>query len=166
MKNIKKMMAIVVVAVMTLMYAVPMSVFGASIELKQEPADFEDSHTYNVYQIFTGDIGQNEEGNQILQNVKYGENFGDTGASVPKSVLDSVDDDARDYAEKLLDGSTTNGEVSGTPIATLTKTNSFKAEGLATGYYLIVDTVSGTLANGDALAQYIVQVLDDVSIDT
>ena len=137
-----------------------MMAFAASIELTQEPADFADSHTYNVYQIFTGDIGKDENNNQILQNVKYGTNYGDTGASVPKNVLDAVGTDARAYADRIYT------DLSGNPVAQLNKGNNFKATGLATGYYLIVDTVSGSLAEGDALATYIVQVLDDVSINT
>ena len=89
------------------------SVTGASIELTQEPADYADSHTYLVYQIFTGDIGQDEEGNQILQNVKYGANYGDTGASVPKAVLDAVGEDARAYADTIL------SDLEGDPVAQL-----------------------------------------------
>lgn len=163
MKKMKKIMALVIAMVMVM--AMGSSAFAASIELTQEPTGFADKHTYNVYQIFTGDIGE-EDGKQVLQNVKYGENYGDTGASVPKSVLDAVGTDARAYADLLLDENTENGEISGNPVAQLNKDNNFKATGLKTGYYLIVDTVSGTLAEGDALATYIVQVLGDVSIDT
>ena len=133
---------------------------GASIELKQEPADYADSHTYLVYQIFTGDIGQDEEGNQILQNVKYGANYGDTGASVPKAVLDAVGEDARAYADTIL------SDLEGDPVAQLNKGNNFKTDGLDVGYYLIIDTVSGDLEDGDAFSTYIVQVLGNVSIDT
>ena len=165
MKKFKKMIALVVAMVMVL--AMGASVFAASIELKQEPADYADSHTYNVYQIFTGDIGTDESGAQILQNVKYGDNYGDTGASVPKSVLDAVGTDARAYADSIL------SSLHGDPVAQLTSANEFKATGLDTGYYLIVDTLDGTipvdesdLADGDALSTYIVQVLDDVSINT
>ena len=136
------------------------SVTGASIELTQEPADYADSHTYLVYQIFTGDIGQDEEGNQILQNVKYGANYGDTGASVPKAVLDAVGEDARAYADTIL------SDLEGDPVAQLNKGNNFKTDGLDVGYYLIIDTVSGDLEEGDAFSTYIVQVLGNVSIDT
>ncbi len=163
MKTMKKMMAFVIACVMVLAMAAP--VMAASITLTDEPDKYKDSHTYNVYQIFTGDIGT-LDGKEVLQNVKYGANYGDTGASVPKSVLDAVGSDARAYAALLLDDDTTNGEVKGTPIATLTKDNGFKAENLATGYYLIVDTVNGSLAAGDALAQYIVQVLKDTTMET
>ena len=158
MKKMKKMVAFVIAMVIVVAMALP--AMAASIELTQEPADFADSHIYNVYQIFMGDIGTDENGKQILQNVKYGTNYGDTGASVPKSVLDAVGTDARAYADSILN------DLKADPVAQLNSGNSFKATGLATGYYLIVDTVDGTLADGDALATYIVQVLDDISINT
>ena len=36
------------------------------------------THEYKVYQVFVGDLSEGE-----LSNVKYGANYGDTGASVP-----------------------------------------------------------------------------------
>ena len=163
MKRLKKILALALAMAMVIAMALP--AMAASITLTDEPNKFKDSHTYNVYQIFTGNIGT-LDGKEVLENVKYGSNYGDTGASVPKAVLDEVGTDARAYAAKLLDEDQTNGEVKGTPIATLTAANGFKAEGLDTGYYLIVDTVDGSLAAGDALAQYIVQVLKDTTMAT
>ena len=45
MKKIRRMMALVIAMVMTLAMVLP--AMAASIELKQEPQDFADSHTYN-----------------------------------------------------------------------------------------------------------------------
>ncbi|MCR4951945.1 MAG: isopeptide-forming domain-containing fimbrial protein [Solobacterium sp.] len=163
MKQFRKVLAAVVALLMTVGLATP--VFAASIELTNEPADYQDEHTYNVYQIFTGDVVTktvDETTVKELQNVKYGANYGDTGASVPKAVLDGITD-ARAFAEGLVNADP--AVLHGT-IATLTKDNGFKATGLAAGYYLIVDTAAGELAEGDVYSQYIVQVLDDVTIDT
>ena len=154
-------MALVIAMVMTLAMMVP--VMAASIELTQEPEKFADSHTYNVYQIFTGTVKEKTEGDATvkeLQNVKYGTNYGDTGASVPKSVLDAVSTDARAYADSIKDS------LTGDPVAQLKKGNGFKATGLDAGYYLIIDTVNGSLAPGDALSTYIVQVLGDEKLNT
>ena len=155
MKHIKKVVTLALAFAMVL--AMSVSVFATgSIELKSEPDSFKDNHTYNVYQIFTGTL---EDGK--LTRVKYGANYGDTGASVPKTELDAITD-ARAFAETLISGN----KLSGNPVAQLTSTNNFKATGLADGYYLVVDTASGTLAEGDVFSQYIVQVVGDVSIDT
>ena len=164
MKNLKKVIALVLVAIMVLAMGTAIS-FAASITLTSEPATYQDNHTYNVYQIFNGTVVSKTVDNQTvkeLQNVKYGANYGNTGASVPKADLDAITD-ARALAASLVnaDPAVLNGTI-----ATLTKANGFKAENLAPGYYLIVDTVTGTLAEGDVFSQYIVQVLDNVTMDT
>ena len=153
------------VIAMACVVAMALPTMAASIELTGEPGQFEDSHTYGVFQIFTGNVVEKTvDGETVkeLQNVKYGADYGDTGASVPKEVLDQITD-ARTFADTLVKA---NPTVLRGPSATLTKSNGFKAEGLTPGYYLIVDTVSGDLADGDVFSQYIVQVLDDVSIAT
>ena len=158
----KKVMTTMALLLSMLLVAsmIGITAFAASIELKQEPEDYADSHTYNVYQIFTGDVENGQ-----LQRVKYGADYGNTGSSVPKSVLDAIEDqdNARAFAAQLLASADLDKDD---PIATLTSANNFKATGLAEGYYLIVDTVDGSLATGDVYSQYIVQVLGDVSIDT
>ena len=58
MKNMRKNLALALALMMVL--AMGASALAASIELKKEPADFADSHTYKVYQIFTGVIGTDE----------------------------------------------------------------------------------------------------------
>jgi len=163
MRKLKKITALMIAMVMAIAMTLPG--LAASIQLNNEPADFADNHTYNVYQIFTGDVVSKTDGETTvkeLQNVKYGADYGQTGASVPKSVLDGIAD-ARVFADSLVKASPA---VLRGPSATLTKANNFKAENLAPGYYLIVDTANGDLADGDVYSQYIVQVLDDVSIDT
>ena len=167
MKHIKKMLAAVLACAMVM--AMGIGAFAASITLTDEPDKFKDDHTYNVYQIFTGDVatktvteGETTKTVKELQNVKYGSSYGDTGASVPKSVLDQIED-ARAFADSLVKA---DPAVLGDPVAQLKKDNGFKAEGLATGYYLIVDTATGELKEGDVYSQYIVQILEDVSIAT
>ena len=164
MKKLMKLMSLLITLVMCIAMAMP--AMAASIQLTKEPGDFADNHVYNVYQVFTGDVVSKatEDGQTVkeLQNVKYGADYGTTGASVPKEELDAITD-ARAFADTLVKA---NPAVLRGPTATLTKDNNFKAENLAPGYYLIVDTVSGEIAEGDVYSQYIVQVLDDVSIDT
>lgn len=163
MKNVKKIMALALV--FTMMMALSVTAFAASITLTSEPADFADNHTYNVYQIFTGDVVEKTVSGQTvseLQNVKYGADYGDTGAAVPKSELDQITD-ARAFAESLIEA---DPAVLRGPTATLDSSNNFTATGLDAGYYLIVDTLNGSIEDGDVYSQYIVEVLGDVSIET
>jgi len=112
-------------------------------------------HEYKVYQIFTGDLVE-INGEKQLQNVKYGANYGDTGASVPKTVLDTITN-AKDFAK------TAEAAVKGDPIVTLSSKNNFASGDLPEGYYLVVDDTAKTLTDGDAYSNYIIQVLDTVA---
>ena len=153
-KTIKKVSALVIAMLMTLAMVVPafaatggISLDGVVTNLSAEDAN---KHEYKVYQIFTGDLVGGK-----LQNVKYGANYGDTGASVPKTVLDTITD-AKAFA------ATAEANLKGNPIATLTSANNFAVTGLPEGYYLVVDDTAKTLSQGDAYSNYIIQVLDTV----
>ncbi len=91
-------------------------------------------HTYEVYQIFTGDFD-----GKVLSNVKYGENGIKTaGTEVTAEELRQLTDvnvEGKTDQEKL-DVIKTFAKLEN-PVATLTKTNtSYEA---APGYYLIKD---------------------------
>lgn len=165
MKNMKKMLALVLAAVMCMAMAMP--AMAASIEVKDSASS---NHTYKVYQIFTGTLSETTdpttgEKTQVLSDIKYGSNY--KGVSGDKTTTDSAEVEAkaietngttaREFATALKDGVATNGEVTGNAVATLDKNNSFKATGLADGYYLIVDETA-SLEEGDMLSRYIVQV--------
>ena len=145
---------------------------AASIEVKDSATS---NHVYKVYQIFTGDLSEKTdattgEKTQILSNIKYGSNYtgnGKEGTTAEKEAkaIQTNNTTARDFATALKDGVASNGEISGTAVATLDSTNNFKKEGLADGYYLIVDeTAVASLDKGDMLSRYIVQVIGDTEI--
>jgi len=150
MKKFNKVMALVLsVAVVLAMSVVPS--LAASVEID---TDATDTHTYKVYQIFTGDLSEG-----TLSNLKYGSNYKTTGDPVPKAEADDITD-AAEFAKTLVvkDSSGAYTVLHGDPVATLNKADGFKKDGLADGYYLIVDETTGKLADGDALSANIVQV--------
>lgn len=155
MKKIKSMLALVLAAVMVLAMGT-VSAFAASVEVN---TDENDTHTYKVYQVYTGDLS-----GSTLSNLKYGANYAPsgkkTGDAVPKTESDAITDAAA-FAKDLVQ----NQKLSGDPVATLNAGNGFKATGLADGYYLIVDETTGTLADGDALSANMVKVAGDVKVD-
>lgn len=84
----------------------------------EKPAD---GHTYEVYQIFTGNVSA--DGTK-LSNVKYGANYGETGTAVPEAELKALEgipegtasaEHAKQFAEKV------NKDKTGSPAAVLTK---------------------------------------------
>lgn len=116
-------------------------------------------HTYEVYQIFTGDLSSDG----VLSNVKYGKNSNQTeGDEVPATELKKLTDvnvEGKTDQDKL-DVIKTFAKLEN-PVATLTKTNtSYEA---APGYYLIKDK-DNTVGGNDANALYITKVVDDVTI--
>ncbi len=147
MKNMKKILALVVAV---LMIAASMSAMATgSIQLNDSNAGA-NSHDYKVYQIFTGTLN-----GEKLENVKYGKNYKTTGASVPKTELDAITD-AEAFAKSV------ESQVTGAPFATI-KANT-KLENVPDGYYLIVDDTSKELTEGDAYSRYMIQVVKAVEI--
>lgn len=115
-------------------------------------------HTYEVYQIFTGDFD-----GKVLSNVKYGENGTKTaGTEVTAEELKQLTDvnvEGKTDQEKL-DVIKTFAKLEN-PVATLTKTDtSYEA---APGYYLIKDK-DGSVSGNDANTLYITKVVGDVAI--
>lgn len=116
-------------------------------------------HTYEVYQIFTGDFD-----GKVLSNVKYGENGIKTaGTEVTAEELKQLTDvnvEGKTDQEKL-DVIKTFADLTGTPVATLTKDKtSYTA---VPGYYLIKDK-DGSVSGNDASTLYITKVVGDVII--
>lgn len=94
-------------------------------------------HTYFVYQIYAGDVN-NENGDLILSNVLYGANYpGKTpGSAVEQAELEGLKEGGEAAAISLA--KTLKGQSLGSPVAVLTKANDY-TETLPTGYYLIMD---------------------------
>ena len=116
-------------------------------------------HTYEVYQIFTGDFD-----GKVLSNVKYGENGTKTkGIEVTADELNQLTDvntaDKTDQEKLTVIKKFAN--LTGTPVATLTKAKtSYTA---VPGYYLIKDK-DGSVSDNDANTLYITKVVGDVTI--
>ena len=117
-------------------------------------------HTYEVYQVFTGDLADG-----VLSNVKYGANgakaAGTEVTAAELKKLTDVNSDSKTAQEKL-DVIKTFANLNSTPVATLTKTNtSYTA---AAGYYLIKDKDGSQTGKDDANTLYITEVVGDVTI--
>lgn len=125
----------------------------------------EQAHTFEVYQIFTADIAEGTNGEQVLSNVKWGSGITSydgtavtAGTVVDEAVLSSIaGGDARDVASKCTlsatkacDDVTSAGETA-------------KITGLADGYYIVKD-VTDLSSKDDANSAYIVQVAGDTTV--
>ena len=151
-----------------------------------------DEHTFNAYQVFTGDLKETTDGQGVvtsrtLSNIKWGSGVSEAGKTALyqwASLTSDADKTAAKVAEKLSTntGSLTAesfakelaGKTDETAHLTTTKTtltqNAGKTAYTGTvseaGYYLVVDEKGNTaLADNDAYSAYVMQVVGNVTVD-
>ena len=122
-----------------------------------------DSHTYSVYQVFTGDLSEG-----TLSNIKAGKNFNASNGAGDKGQ----DLTAAEAAEKIakVSGTATDTEkletiskfvnLNGEVFGTVSKDAPLSA---ATGYYLFKD--QNAVTGNDAATLFIVQVNGPVTVN-
>ena len=162
MRKAKKLAAVLLSLTMAMLLTIP--AFAAenySITIQNDKT----GHTYEAYQIFTGDVssddqqGGNEEG-PILSNIVWGSGVNGAGLLAALKEADAAKygqcEDAADAAEHLTDATgTANAPVDG----------NYVIEGLPAGYYLVKDQDGSLEGDADAATEYIVQVLGNVAME-
>lgn len=124
-------------------------------------------HTYEAYQIFTGDLSTNTDGKKVLSNVQWGE-----GVTYNKDTESKGTESAADVAKALGDGTMTIATLEGrltltTPVKTVTSpkdSTDTVIDGLAAGYYLVKDKDGSQVNKSDAYTKFIVQVVGDTEV--
>lgn len=112
------------------------------------------THTYEIYQIFTGDYADG-----VLSNIKWGQNgTGTEGEKVATSVLDeleAVKDATSDTAKLAVIQKYTN--LNSTPIRTGSETT---YTNLPVGYYLVKDKDGSLTGTNVGYTLYVTQVVN------
>lgn len=153
MKRIKKIASLLLAMVMV--FAMGVTAFAAEVPEGEETKPTDVTHTYEIYQIFTGDYADG-----VLSNIKWGANgTGTVDAKVDETVLkalEAVKDSTSDTAK--LEVINTYANLDSTPLKEGSETN---YTGLTPGYYLVKDK-DGSLTNqeNEAYTLYVVQVVD------
>lgn len=144
-------------------------------------------HTYEAYQIFAGDVSNDEqqEGNAegpILSNITWGNGVNEEALLIALKAADAQKygrcETAADVAEALgAEGATAEDAAAFSEIAAqhLTDTvagtatapagGNYVISNLAGGYYLVKDQDGSLEGDADAATEYIVQVLGNVSME-
>lgn len=170
MKKAKKLLGLLLAAVMVLAMGVP--TFAASggytITINNALA----GHTYEAYQVFAGDLSEDEK---TLSNVTWGDGVDGTALL---AELDDLEDfqnckDAADVAKVLegykdepqamkdfadIVGQHLTETTSGTVSAYNEDSKSYTISGLAAGYYLVKDQ-NGSVSGTDAYTDFILKVV-------
>lgn len=155
----KKMVSIALTLVMAFAMALTMKVTTFAAGKTFTITAPSNNHTYEIYQIFTGDLSK---GGKTLSNVKWGSNGTKIpGTDVDKTVLEEI---------KGLN----SGDADQTKLATIKKYvdltgNPYKTVKNGTvdvpeGYYLIKDKDNSLTNQNDVYTTYIVQVSKDLTI--
>lgn len=161
MKRVKRVLALLAAFALVLAMAVPAFADEATCSITAP----NNGHTYEVYQIFTGTLTE-DNGTKVLSDIKWGKNgINDrtavtVGESVPETVLTAIKAVATESdREKLaviekyvnLKGEKFNTVSSGTTL------------NVPAGYYLIKDADHAYDNQHDAYTQFIVEVAGKVS---
>ncbi|MBO5169292.1 MAG: isopeptide-forming domain-containing fimbrial protein [Oscillospiraceae bacterium] len=151
MKHARKLASLLLALVMV--FALATTAFAAESTTISAPAG--SSRSYDVYQIFTGDLNAG-----VLSNVKWGKNgTGTEGNAVDQTILEALAAvNGKSNTEKLTEiqkyvnlNSEKIGTVSnGSPLT------------VTTGYYLIKD--NGPVNNGEAYSLYVVEIVGSTII--
>lgn len=160
MKRVKRVLALLAAFALVLAMAVPAFAGEATCSITAP----NNRHNYEVYQIFTGTLSENN-GTKVLSDIKWGKNGtnGDTavteGDSVPETVLNDItrvatkpDSEKLAVIEKYVN---LKGEK-------FTTVNSGTTENVPAGYYLIKDADNSYNDKHDAYTQFIVEVAGKV----
>ena len=182
MKTIKKTLALILALTMVLAMSANVLAYTVTITPNSDDAG---THTYQAYQIFTGDVAE-EGGSKILSNIGWGANvdqtkLGDlataintitgatgtdalTAASDPADFADAISalnasaDSATAQAVADAFGAVLTGSPAASGSSPITIADS--------GYYLVKDQ-DGSLAGQEdaAYTRYILQVVSDVTVE-
>ena len=153
MKHMRKALALVLALIMVLGLAV--SAYAEEGEKYDVTIKNATGHEYQIYQIFTGDLFVEADGDEILTNLKYGADYIPEGVKagdlVPKEVLDTIEETA------------TSIKPTGAGTAMTVADGVATATGLEAGYYMIVD-VTDPLPENHTRSAVIFQVVGDTEL--
>ena len=124
-------------------------------------------HTFQIYQIFTGDLSVNESGSKVLSNIVWGSGVTAAGQSAlgsaaAKAEALETEADAKAFADALVSG----GYLTAPVTRTVAAGADAAIEGLAAGYYLIKDQDATQAVENGAYTAYLLEVVGDVTAAT
>ena len=162
MKHIKKLASLLLALVMVLSLAV--TAFADepttySITINNSTA----GHTYEAYQIFTGDLATNEAGNKVLSNIVWGSGVSEAGQTAlgdaaAKAETLKTEADAKAFAKAVAPYLATAAGSANT-----VTDGKYVISGLAAGYYLVKDQDGSLTGDNDSYTEYIIQVVGNVT---
>ncbi len=158
MKHSKKIASLFLALVMALALAVP--AFADETTYSITINNSTEGHTYEAYQIFTGDLYEG-----TLSNIKWGSGVSAAGQTALGDAAEKAEtiktaDDAAAFAKEVAGYP---GTVAGS--ANAVTDGKYVISGLAAGYYLIKDQEGSLTGDHDSYTSYILEVVKNVGVD-
>ena len=156
MKHIKKLASLLLALVMV--FALATTAFAEetaySITINNSAKD----HTYEAYQIFTGDLS-----GTTLSNIVWGSGVSEAGQTAlgdaaAKAETLKTEADAKAFAKAVAPYLTTAAGSANT-----VTDGKYVISGLAAGYYLVKDQDGSLTGDADAYTEYIIRVVSDTT---
>ena len=156
MKHIKKLASLLLVLVMV--FALATTAFAEetaySITINNSAKD----HTYEAYQIFTGDLS-----GTTLSNIVWGSGVSEAGQTAlgdaaAKAETLKTEADAKAFAKAVAPYLTTAAGSANT-----VTDGKYVISALAAGYYLVKDQDGSLTGDADAYTEYIIKVVSDTT---
>lgn len=165
-KAMKKLMAALLAVAMVCAMAIPAFADGSSststapVTTLYTIAAPHNGHTYEIYQIFTGDYDALQP--SMLTNIKWGENgTGTAGEAVGQTILDELSKVSSSASDKAKLDVIDKYVTLNNPVKTIVNGGSVEVVG---GYYLIKDQ-DGSVPSSETYTPYIVSVVGTVTIE-
>lgn len=168
MKRMKRLASLMLAMILAVMMVLPVSaVEKNSLGYTITITDSMPKHTYEAYQIFAGDLLEEEEEGKVvhtLSNIKWGngvntngqDNFGDA-ATKAESLTTTTE--AMVFAKELED-------YLQNPKTSVEKAGVYTISGLEAGYYLVKDQDNSLTNKDDSYTSYILRVVADQNVTT
>lgn len=160
MKKAKKILGLLLAMVMMMSVAITaMAEETYSITINNSVG----GHTYEAYQIFTGDLSTNEAGNKVLSNIVWGSGVSKAGQTAlgdaaAKAETLKTEADAKAFAKEVAPYLTTAAGSAST-----VTDGKYVISGLAAGYYLVKDQDGSLTGDNDSYTEYIIKVVSDTT---
>ena len=163
MKHIKRLASVLLALVMAVALAIP--AFADETTYSITINNSAEGHTYEAYQIFTGDLATDEAGKKILSNIVWGSGISEAGQTAladaaAKAETLKTEADAKAFAKEVAPYLTTAAGSAST-----VSDGKYVISGLAAGYYLVKDQDASLAGDSDAYTEYIIKVVADVTAD-
>lgn len=161
MKHMKKLTGVLLALVMTLSLAT--TAFADETTYSITINNSAEGHTYEAYQIFTGDLSTNEAGDKVLSNIVWGSGISEAGKTAlgdaaAKAETLKTEADAKAFAKEVAPYLTTAAGSANT-----VTDGQYVISGLAAGYYLVKDQDGSLTSDPDAYTEYIIKVVGDAT---